>query len=153
MGFSVVRQHRHPTEPGAPRLLHVELFERSRLSRHRRLDTGGGLGRGERRSGSGRLRGNHQTACEEPEGDEEPYQHGVCASNLSHGTSSCHGSMDESTAPAPAYQRRVPEAMPALSTVLHAGRDVLGYLCMWTGTQWTCGCRDSACTQSYWQIQ
>src|SRR5205823_14351011 len=63
-------------------------------------------------------------ACEEPEGDEEPYQHGVCASNLSHGTSSCHGSMDESTAPALAYQRRVPEAMPALSTVLRAGRDV-----------------------------
>jgi hypothetical protein len=29
----------------------------------------------------------------------------------------------------------------------------LGYICSWTGTQWKCGCRDSACTQSYWQIQ
>ena len=29
----------------------------------------------------------------------------------------------------------------------------LGYLCTWTGSQWKCGCRDSACTQSYWQIQ
>ena len=29
----------------------------------------------------------------------------------------------------------------------------LGYLCSWNGTQWKCGCRDAACTQSYWQIQ
>jgi hypothetical protein len=26
---------------------------------------------------------------------------------------------------------------------------VLAYLCAWTGAQWKCGCRDSACTQSY----
>lgn len=30
---------------------------------------------------------------------------------------------------------------------------VLGYLCTWTGSSWKCGCRDNACTQSYWQIQ
>jgi hypothetical protein len=30
---------------------------------------------------------------------------------------------------------------------------VLGYLCTSNGTQWKCGCRDSACTQSYWQVQ
>jgi hypothetical protein len=29
----------------------------------------------------------------------------------------------------------------------------LGYLCSWTGSAWKCGCRDAACTQSYWQIQ
>jgi hypothetical protein len=29
----------------------------------------------------------------------------------------------------------------------------LAYTCTWTGSQWKCGCRDSACTQSYWQIQ
>jgi hypothetical protein len=29
----------------------------------------------------------------------------------------------------------------------------LGYVCTWTGSAWKCGCRDSACTQSYWQIQ
>jgi hypothetical protein len=29
----------------------------------------------------------------------------------------------------------------------------LGYLCTWTGSAWKCGCRDTACTQSYWQIQ
>jgi hypothetical protein len=32
-------------------------------------------------------------------------------------------------------------------------RYVLGYFCTWTGTQWKCGCRASACTQSYWQLQ
>ncbi len=30
---------------------------------------------------------------------------------------------------------------------------VLGYHCSWTGSGWKCGCRDQACTQSYWQIQ
>jgi hypothetical protein len=29
----------------------------------------------------------------------------------------------------------------------------LGYLCTWQSSQWKCGCRDSACTQSYWMIQ
>jgi len=29
----------------------------------------------------------------------------------------------------------------------------LAYICSWTGTNWKCGCRDSACTQSYWMIQ
>jgi hypothetical protein len=29
----------------------------------------------------------------------------------------------------------------------------LGYVCTWNGSKWLCGCRDSACTQSYWQIQ
>ena len=29
----------------------------------------------------------------------------------------------------------------------------LGYVCTWTGSQWKCGGRDSACTQSYWHIQ
>jgi hypothetical protein len=29
----------------------------------------------------------------------------------------------------------------------------LAYICSWTGSAWKCGCRDSACTQSYRQIQ
>jgi hypothetical protein len=29
----------------------------------------------------------------------------------------------------------------------------LGYICTWTGSQWKCGCRDSACTQSCRQFQ
>jgi ribonuclease HI len=29
----------------------------------------------------------------------------------------------------------------------------VGYLSKWNGTKWTCAGRDSACTQSYWQIQ
>jgi hypothetical protein len=29
----------------------------------------------------------------------------------------------------------------------------LGYICTWTGSAWKCGCRDTACVQSYWQIQ
>lgn len=29
----------------------------------------------------------------------------------------------------------------------------VGYVCQWTGSLWKCGCRDSACTTSYWQLQ
>jgi parallel beta-helix repeat protein len=29
----------------------------------------------------------------------------------------------------------------------------VAYTCTWTGSAWKCGCRDSACTQSYWQVQ
>lgn len=29
----------------------------------------------------------------------------------------------------------------------------VGYTCRWNGSAWRCGCRDSACTQSFWQIQ
>ena len=29
----------------------------------------------------------------------------------------------------------------------------VAYTCTWNGSAWKCGCRDSACTQSYWQIQ
>jgi len=29
----------------------------------------------------------------------------------------------------------------------------LAYICSWTGSAWKCGCRDQACTQSYWMIQ
>jgi hypothetical protein len=29
----------------------------------------------------------------------------------------------------------------------------VAYTCTWTGSQWKCGCRDSVCAQSYWQIQ
>lgn len=39
------------------------------------------------------------------------------------------------------------------STELANRSYALAYLCTWTGSQWKCGCRDSACTQSYWQIQ
>jgi hypothetical protein len=30
---------------------------------------------------------------------------------------------------------------------------VLAYICTWTGAEWKCGCRDNACTQSFWQLQ
>lgn len=29
----------------------------------------------------------------------------------------------------------------------------VGYVCQWTGSAWKCGCRDSACTTNYWQVQ
>ena len=29
----------------------------------------------------------------------------------------------------------------------------VAYTCQWTGSAWKCGCRDSACSQSYWQLQ
>lgn len=30
---------------------------------------------------------------------------------------------------------------------------VIGYICQWDGSRWYCGCRDNACTQSFWQAQ
>jgi hypothetical protein len=39
------------------------------------------------------------------------------------------------------------------STELAHPSDVLSYMCTWMGSPWTCGCRDQACTQSYWQMQ
>ena len=27
------------------------------------------------------------------------------------------------------------------------------YTCNWNGTKWNCGCRDTACTTNYWQLQ
>jgi hypothetical protein len=29
----------------------------------------------------------------------------------------------------------------------------VAYTCRWTGQRWKCGCRDRACTQSYWPVQ
>jgi len=29
----------------------------------------------------------------------------------------------------------------------------VAYTCTWTGSKWMCGCRDAACSQSYWQLQ
>jgi hypothetical protein len=28
-----------------------------------------------------------------------------------------------------------------------------GYTCIWTGSKWQCGCSDSTCATSYWQVQ
>ena len=36
---------------------------------------------------------------------------------------------------------------------LAAPRDTLDFVSTGRGTRWKCGCRDAACTQSYWQIQ
>jgi hypothetical protein len=38
------------------------------------------------------------------------------------------------------------------STELANPSYALAYICTWTRSQWTCGCRDSACAQSYWMI-
>ena len=29
----------------------------------------------------------------------------------------------------------------------------VGYVCQWTGSDWKCGCADSTCSQSLWQLQ
>jgi len=31
--------------------------------------------------------------------------------------------------------------------------DYVGYTCNLTGTKWNCGCADTACAQSFWQLQ
>lgn len=29
----------------------------------------------------------------------------------------------------------------------------VGFVCLWTGTKWNCGCRDASCSTAFWQIQ
>ena len=54
---------------------------------------------------------------------------------------------------APAWQKTATATLSLTSTELSQNSYVLGYLCTWTGSTWKGGCRDSACTQSYWQRQ
>ncbi|SRR6266511_4614941 len=51
------------------------------------------------------------------------------------------------------YSKSANTILPMTATELQNTSYVLGYLCSWTGGAWKCGCRDSACAQSYWQIQ
>jgi len=51
------------------------------------------------------------------------------------------------------YPKTANVAMSMTVTEQTQDNYILGYLCTWNGTQWKCGCRDAACTQSYWQIQ
>jgi hypothetical protein len=51
------------------------------------------------------------------------------------------------------YPKTATATISLTSTELSQPSYALAYLCTWTGSQWKCGCRDSACTQSYWQIQ
>jgi hypothetical protein len=32
-------------------------------------------------------------------------------------------------------------------------QSVLAYICDWNGSSWQCGCHDSSCTISYWNLQ
>ena len=51
------------------------------------------------------------------------------------------------------YPKTANITLSMTATELQNTSYVLGYLCSWTGSAWKCGCRDSACTQSCWQIQ
>lgn len=51
------------------------------------------------------------------------------------------------------YPKTVNTTIAMTSTELSQPSYVLAYLCTWKGTGWKYGCRDAACTQSYWQIQ
>jgi hypothetical protein len=51
------------------------------------------------------------------------------------------------------YPKTATATLFLTSTELSQNSYVLGYMCSWMGSAWKCGCRDSACTQSYWQIQ
>ncbi|OGF43089.1 hypothetical protein A2303_04140 [Candidatus Falkowbacteria bacterium RIFOXYB2_FULL_47_14] len=39
------------------------------------------------------------------------------------------------------------------ATELTQENNLIAYICTWNGTAWRCGCRDSACTTPYWQLQ
>ena len=51
------------------------------------------------------------------------------------------------------YPKTASATMNLDSTQQATDTYILGYLCTWQTSQWKCGCRGSACTQSYWQIQ
>jgi hypothetical protein len=51
------------------------------------------------------------------------------------------------------YPKTATATISLTSTELTNPSYSLAYLCSWVGSAWKCGCRDSACTQSYWQIQ
>jgi pectate lyase len=51
------------------------------------------------------------------------------------------------------YPKTATTNVSLTSTELANPSYALVYICSWTGSSWKCGCRDSACTQSYWQIQ
>jgi hypothetical protein len=51
------------------------------------------------------------------------------------------------------YPKSANTTISLTSTELSQPSYALAYLCSWTGSAWKCGCRDSACTQSYWQMQ
>jgi hypothetical protein len=51
------------------------------------------------------------------------------------------------------YPKTANTTISLTSTELSQPSYILTYLCTWIGSGWKCGCRDSACTQSYWQIQ
>lgn len=51
------------------------------------------------------------------------------------------------------YPKTASITVPLTQSELSRTNWVLGYICTWTGTQWKCGCRDTACAQSYWQLQ
>jgi hypothetical protein len=37
--------------------------------------------------------------------------------------------------------------------LINTTRYALGYICTRQTSPWKCGCRNPACTQSYWQVQ
>ena len=41
----------------------------------------------------------------------------------------------------------------AQASVSPTARWFVAYTCIWTGTKWQCGCSDSTCATSYWQVQ
>jgi hypothetical protein len=51
------------------------------------------------------------------------------------------------------YPKNANTTIAMTSTELANPSYVLAYMCTYTGTQWKCGCRDSVCAQSYWQLQ
>jgi hypothetical protein len=51
------------------------------------------------------------------------------------------------------YPKAATTNISLTSTELQNPSDALAYIYTWTTNQWKCGCRDSVCTQSYWQIQ
>jgi hypothetical protein len=51
------------------------------------------------------------------------------------------------------YPKTATATISLTSTELANPSYSLAYICSWVGSAWKCGCRDQACTQSYWMIQ
>ena len=53
----------------------------------------------------------------------------------------------------PWYIANAGAAITSNLQTMQQGGFFIGYICTWTGNQWKCGCRDSACTNPNWQLQ
>jgi exopolysaccharide biosynthesis protein len=51
------------------------------------------------------------------------------------------------------YEGTAETTIPLTTDELEQQNYAVAYICTWIGNSWKCGCRDSICSSSYWQLQ